>query len=107
MGEGQREVINAVIDQYYGRMSDAIVESRKKNASDIQGIIDNAPYNATQAKEIGLIDDTLYREQVYDELKNRLGYKQDDKLRTISGTQYRDIPSDSLGLNKGDRVAVI
>jgi len=107
MGEGQREVINAVIDQYYGRMSDAIVESRKKNAADIQGIIDNAPYNATQAKEIGLIDDTLYREQVYDELKNRLGYKQDDKLRTISGSQYRDIPSDSLGLNKGERVAVI
>jgi protease-4 len=107
MGEGQREVINAIIDEYYGRMSKAIVESRKKNEADIQGIIDNAPYNATQAKELGLIDDAMYRDQVYDELKNRLGYKQDDKLRTISGTQYRDIPSDSLGLNKGERVAVI
>jgi protease-4 len=107
MGEGQREVINALIDEYYGRMANAIVESRHKNAADIDGIIDNAPYNATQAKELGLIDDAFYRDQVYDELKNRLGYKQDDKLRTISGTQYRDIPSDSLGLNRGERVAVI
>jgi protease-4 len=107
MGEGQREVINALIDEYYGRMANAIVESRHKNASDIDSIIDNAPYNATQAKELGLIDGALYRDQVYDELKNRLGYKEDDRLRTISGIQYRDIPSDSLGLNKGDRVAVV
>jgi protease-4 len=107
MGEGQREVINAIIDEYYGRMSNAIVESRKKNAEDIQGIVDGAPYNASQAKELGLIDDAFYRDQVYDELKNRLGYKQDDRLRTITGMQYRDIPSDSLGLNKGERVAVI
>jgi len=107
MGEGQREVINSLIDEYYGRMASAIADSRKKNVSDIDGIIDNAPYSVAQAKEAGLIDDALYRDQVYDELKNRLGYKQDDKLRTISGTAYRDIPSDSLGLNKGERVAVI
>jgi len=107
MGEGQREVINALIAEYYGRMSTAIGESRKKQSAEIDGIIDNAPYNASQAKELGLIDDALYRDEVYSDLKNRLGYKQDDSLRTISGGQYREIPSDSLGLNKGDRVAVI
>jgi protease-4 len=107
MGEGQREVINAVIGEYYGRMANAIVESRKKNAADIDALIDNAPYNATQAKEAGLIDDTLYREQVYDTFKSALGYREDDRLRTISGGQYREIPSDSLGLNNGQRVAVI
>jgi protease-4 len=107
MGDGQREVINALIDEYYGRMADAIVDSRKKDRSEIDGIIDNAPYNAEQAKQIGLIDGAFYRDQVYDDLKGRLGYKQEDRLRTISGTAYRDIPSDSLGLNKGDRVAVI
>jgi protease-4 len=107
MGEGQREVINSLIDEYYGRLGNAIVESRKKSASDIDSIIDNAPYSAPHAKELGLIDDAFYRDQVYGELKNRLGYKQDDRLRTISGTSYRDIPSDSLGLNKGERVAVI
>jgi len=107
MGDGQREVINDLINEYYGRMANAIVESRKKQPTDIDGIIDNAPYDADKAKELGLIDGASYRDQVYDELKNQLGYKQDDELRTIGGSQYREIPSDSLGLNKGERVAVI
>ncbi|MEO8573122.1 MAG: signal peptide peptidase SppA [Pyrinomonadaceae bacterium] len=107
MGEGQREVINAVLDEYYSRFTGGIAESRNKSVEDVKGLIDNAPYNAVQAKEFGLIDDAVYKEQVYEDLKNRLGYKTDDKLRTIRGGEYRDIPSDSLGLNKGEKVAVI
>jgi protease-4 len=56
---------------------------------------------------LNLIDDALYRDQVYDQLKTRLGYKTEDKLRTISGSDYREIPSDTLGLNKGEKIAVI
>jgi protease IV len=107
MGEGQREVINAVLDEYFGRFTTGIAESRKKSVDDVKALIDDAPYNANQAKELGLIDNALYETQVYDELKTQLGYKTDDKLRTIRGGEYRDIPSDSLGLNKGERVALI
>lgn len=107
MGEGQEEVINAILDEYYGRFTSAIAESRKKSPEDVKAIIDNAPYNANQLKEQGLIDDAFYQEQVYEDLRQRLGYKGDDKLRTIRGGEYREIPSDSLGLNKGERVAVI
>ncbi|PYS97981.1 MAG: signal peptide peptidase SppA [Acidobacteria bacterium] len=107
MGEGQREVINAVLDEYYARFTGGISESRNKSVDDVKGIIDGAPYNANQAKELGLIDNAIYKEQVYDDLKNRLGYKSDDKLRTIRGGEYRDIPSDSVGLNKGEKVALI
>ncbi len=107
MGEGQREVINAVLDEYYGRFTGGIAESRKKSVEDVKTLIDSAPYNANQAKELGLIDDAMYKEQVYDDLKNRLGYKADDELRTIRGSEYREIPSDSVGLNKGEKVAII
>jgi len=107
MGEGQREVINAVLDEYYGTYTSAIAETRKKSVDDVKAIIDNAPYNANQAKEQNLIDGALYQEQVYEEFRKTLGYKEGDKVRTIRGGQYRDIPSDSLGLNKGERVAVI
>lgn len=107
MGEGQREVINAVLDEYYGRFTGGIAESRKKSVEDVKSLIDGAPYNATQAKEFGLIDDAIYKEQVYEDLKNRLGYKTDDKLRTIRGGEYREIPSDSVGLNTGEKVAII
>lgn len=107
MGEGQREVLNAVLDEYQNRFAAAVSESRGKSVQDVAAIVDNAPYNATQAKEQGLIDGALYIDQVHDELKTRLGYKAEESLRTISGGQYRDIPSDSLGLNNGERVAVV
>jgi protease-4 len=107
MGEGQREVLNAVLAEYWGKYTGAIAESRKKNQTDVEAIIDNAPYSATQAKEQGLIDGALYEEQVYEEFRKALGYKEGDKVRTIRTSQYRDVPSDSLGLNNGERVAVI
>jgi protease-4 len=107
MGEGQKEVINAVLDEYYGRMTQAIAEARKKSPEDVKALIDGAPYNAVAAKSQGLIDDAFYQEQVYDELKTRLGYKTDEKIRTISGSDYREVQADSLGLNNGERVAVI
>ncbi|MCD9189082.1 MAG: signal peptide peptidase SppA [Pyrinomonadaceae bacterium] len=107
MSEGQKETINAILDDYYGRMVTTIAETRKKSPEDVKALIDNAPYNAPQAKTQGLIDDAIYREQVYDDLKNRLGYKAEDKLRTIRAGEYREIPSDSLGLNNGEKVAVI
>ena len=107
MSDGQREVINAVLDEYFGRFTTAISESRKKSVDDVKALVDNAPYNANKAKELGLIDDAFYREQVDEDLKTKLGYKSDDKLRTIRGGEYREIPSDSLGLNNGEKIAVI
>lgn len=107
MGEGQREVINAILDEFYGRFTNAIASSRNKSAEDVGGIIDNAPYNAPQAKELGLIDDAIYLDQVHELIKQQLGYGENEPLRTIGGGKYRDIPSDSLGLNNGERIAVI
>jgi protease-4 len=107
MGDGQKEVINAVLDEYFSRYTSAIAESRKKSVDDVKALIDDAPYNATQAKAKGLIDDTLYPEQVDDQIKIALGYSPDAKLSTLRGGEYREIPADSLGLNKGDKIAVI
>ena len=49
MGEGQREVINAVLDEYFTRFTGGIADARKKSVDDVKAIIDNAPYNARQA----------------------------------------------------------
>ncbi|HEX8246725.1 MAG TPA: signal peptide peptidase SppA [Pyrinomonadaceae bacterium] len=107
MSEAHSEVMNAIIDEYYNRFINGIAESRKKSPEDVKAMIDNAPYHAGEAKQLGLIDEAAYRDQVYDELKNRLGYKEGDKIRTVSGASYKEISSDSLGLNNGERVAVV
>lgn len=107
MGDGQREVINALLDEYYGRFTNAIATARGKSVEDVKALVDEAPYNARQAKDLGLIDGAMYREQVYDEFKKQLGYGPEQALRTIRSSQYREIPSDSLGLNNGEKLAVI
>ncbi|MBD0371992.1 MAG: signal peptide peptidase SppA [Pyrinomonadaceae bacterium] len=107
MTDAQREVINSMLDDIYGRLVNKIAETRKKNADEVRAIIDNAPYTATQAKEVGLIDDVKYRDEVENELKKRLGYKDDEKLQIVKASEYREIKPESLNLNKGEKVAII
>ena len=107
MTPAHREFINSLLDDLYGRYIDGIAKARSKTPDDMKALIDNAPYTATQAKEAGLIDGTLYRDEVEKELKKRLGYKENDELAIAKAGDYRKITQESLGLNKGERVAVV
>lgn len=107
MSDGQREVINVLLDEYYESLVGAISESRGKTPDEVKAIIDNAPYFGPQIKEQGLIDDNLYRDQVYDQMKARLGYGEGENLRKVTGVDYSKVPAKSLGLDDGERIAVI
>lgn len=107
MTPAHREFINSLLDDLYGRYIEGIAKSRSKSPDDVKALIDNAPYTATQAKDAGLIDGALYRDDVEKELKKRLGYKDSDDLAIARAGDYRQISQDSLGLNKGERIAVI
>jgi protease-4 len=107
MSDGHREVMNAILDDYYNRIVAAIADGRKKSPEDVKAIIDNAPYGAAKAKEQGLIDDALYRDQVYDQFKTALGYKEGTDLRTIGGREYREAIEDTFSESKAADVAVI
>src|SRR5690606_39473013 len=41
MGEGQREVINALLDEYFGQYTNAIAKARSKSVEDVKALIDN------------------------------------------------------------------
>lgn len=107
MTDAHREVINAMLDDLFNRQVDAIAAARKKSPEEVRAIIDGAPYTSQQAKELGLIDGANYRDQVEGELKKRLGYKDDENLRLVKSSTYKDVTPESLGLNKGDKIAVI
>jgi len=91
----------------YGRYIEGIAKSRSKSPEDVKALIDNAPFTAKQAKDAGLIDGALYHDEVEKELKKRLGYKDSDELAIARAGDYRQISQESLGLNKGERIAVI
>jgi len=107
MTEAHREYINSLLDDLFNRYVEGIAKARGKSADEVRTLIDNAPYGAAKAKEAGLIDDVFYRDELENVLKTQLGYKQEEKLRVIKGSSYDDIEAESLGLDKGERVAVI
>jgi protease IV len=107
MTEAHRQYINELLDDLYGRYVSTIAQARHKTPDEVKALIDNAPYSAAKAKEAGLVDDVLYRDDVEKEFKKRLGYKDTDQFLPVRGSDYRDVSPESLGLNKGERIAVI
>jgi protease IV len=107
MTPAHREYINSMLDDLYGRYVDGIAKARKKTPEQVKALIDGAPYTASQAKENGMIDGALYHDEMEKELKKRLGYKDSDELPITRAGDYRQISQESLGLNKGERIAVI
>jgi protease-4 len=107
MTPAHREFINSLLQDLYDRYIEAIAKARSKTPDEVRKLIDNAPYNATQAKDAGLIDGAAYHDEVEKELKKRLGVKDSDELHIARAGDYRQISQESLGLNRGERVAVV
>ena len=107
MTDAHRQYINELLDDLYGRYINAIAQARHKTPDEVRALIDEAPYNADKAKAAGLIDEELYRDQVESQFKKLLGYKETDTLAVVRSSDYRDVAPESLGLNKGERIAVI
>src|SRR5712664_3722833 len=107
MTDAHREFINSLLDDLSGRYLDGIAKARGKSAAEVKTLIDNAPYTAKQARDEGLIDGAAYHDDVEKELKKRLGYKDSDELHIAKASEYRQISQESLGLNKGEKVAVV
>ncbi|HJT67115.1 MAG TPA: signal peptide peptidase SppA [Pyrinomonadaceae bacterium] len=107
MTDAHREYINSMLDDLFNRYVNTIAQARHKSSDDVRKLIDDAPYSAAQAKQAGLIDDTMYHDGVEQQLKKLLGYKDSDTFTPVRGSDYRDVAPESLGLNKGERVAVI
>ena len=107
MTDAHKQYIDEMLDDLYGRYINAIAQARHKTPDEVKALIDNAPYNAEQAKTAGLIDDAMYRDEVEKQFKKLLGYKDTDTFVAVRGSDYRDVSPESLGLNKGERIAVI
>src|SRR5690349_22323848 len=107
MTDAHREYVNSMLDDLFNRFVNTIAQARHKSPDDVRKLIDDAPYSAAQAKQAGLIDDSMYHDGVEQQLKKLLGYKDSDAFAPVRAVDYRDVEPESLGLNKGERVAVI
>ena len=107
MTDAHREYVNSLLDDLFNRYVTAIAQARHKTPDEVRNLIDDAPYSAAKAKEVGLIDETVYHDELDKQIKAQLGYKDSDQFAPVRATDYREVRPESLGLNKGEKIAVI
>jgi protease-4 len=107
MSDANREFMNSLLDDLFNRYVEAVAKARSKTPEEMRAFIDDAPYSAARAKELGLTDGVAYRDELEKELKQKLGYKESDELRVVNSSAYSEVEPESLGLDKGEKIAVI
>lgn len=96
-----REVMDSVLDNIYNDILATVAGGRKEPVEEIRAAIDSGPLLAPEAAKRGLVDGTLYEDQMFDELKKKLGQAE---LKKISAKDYvRAAPSS----DRGARVAMV
>ena len=98
-----REVLNDILDQYYSDLATTIAEGRHKTPGQVRTIIDQGPFNGTEALAQGLIDATGFEDKVAADLKKRLN--QSD-LATVALRTYAKAPPPA-GVEGRPRIALV
>jgi len=111
MSEANREQTMKYIGSIWNRIVEGIAESRHLTTERLNLIADSAlVQNAKDAVEQKLADKLYYKDQVLDDLKDRLGLEDAKKIKLVSMVKYTDAPKpkkkDDKGLAK-DKIAII
>ncbi|EKN65102.1 signal peptide peptidase SppA, 36K type [Neobacillus bataviensis LMG 21833] len=84
MTEDERQILQKMIDNSYEGFVKVISEGRHMSVDDVKQIADGRVYDGRQAKEIKLIDDFGYLEDVIDQMKKQ------EKLKGAKVVRYSD-----------------
>jgi protease-4 len=83
--EPHREEDRAVLESFMNQLTIATADARDITRDSVRTIIDEGPYSAEQALELGLVDALGYRDEVYERVKSATG----TKSRLLYLTAYR------------------
>ena len=100
MSPETKEVLTSIIDDLYGNLVRRIGEARKKTPEQVRATIDQGPFLSPHAKEQGLVDGLLYEDQMYSEVKAKVG-----DLKKVSLRDYLRVPP--VGPEGKQRIALI
>jgi protease-4 len=99
MSEDQKEVINDLLDFVWPHILKKFAGKAGKTTAEVEKDIETGLFDANTLAEKGYIDGLLYRDQ----LIKKMG--EADKF--ISYSEYREVSRKSLGLYKGNKIALI
>ena len=102
MSPETREVLNAILDQYYGDLIATVAQGRKKQPDAVRALLDDGPFLARDAAANGLIDALGYEDQAVAEMQTRL---KQSELKKVSSKAYLKAALASGGA--GRRIALV
>ena len=84
----------------YEQLVRGLAQGRHKTEAEIRALIDHGPFLPEDAVRAGLIDDVAYEDELDDKVQLAA-----ESVRYLHQQDYRHVAPQSLGLNRGQRIA--
>ncbi len=98
-----REMATSLNTDLYEQLVRGLADGRHKSEAEVRTLIDHGPFLPEDALRAGLVDDVAYE----DELDDKVQLTTSGEVHFLEQSEYRNISTTSLGLDRGQRIAVI
>jgi protease-4 len=82
--DAHREALEHVMRSHFDQIVSGIAESRQLTEEEVRALVDDGPFFGGAALEVGLVDGLAYRDEVYDEIRERAG----ERARLLYVSRY-------------------
>ncbi len=108
MSPQNKTQVRAYLEEMYALYLEEISKSRNISTTDLRDIANGFKVrDADDAIQYKLVDDKLYRDQILDELRTRLGLEKDAKIKSISVEDYGKGNKLKTDFSVKDKIAVV
>jgi protease IV len=97
-----REMAESLNNDLYEQLIRGIADGRHRSDAEVRRLLDHGPFLPEDAVRAGLIDDVAYEDELDDKVRLARG-----SVKFVEQNEYRNVSVASLGLNTGQRIAVI
>mgnify|MGYP005609613479 FL=1 len=104
MTDEEQAILQSMIDNSYNKFVRIIAEGRGMSEEEVRKLADGRIYDGVQAKEVGLIDDFGYLDDVTDAMKNDLQMKNASVVRYTDSISLSSLFSASTQKLLGDHI---
>jgi protease-4 len=66
-----QEVLNALLDDMYGRLVENIAAGREMSVEDVKRLVDQGPYTGRRAREVQLVDSLMFYDEALRQIQER------------------------------------
>ncbi len=109
MTDKNREQLRELLDEIYTKYLKDIARSRGKTIKELRAIADDFHFgNPQHYVEVGLLDGVIYRNELLNQIRERLGLDEKDKIPTITAAHYFKAEGPFRDFDpKKDRIAIV